>query len=328
MTQDRASRRETNLLILIAVALIACSGEPRAREPALRSTSEISPASPLPPSRYPSPSRLVAIGDVHGDLDSFLRALRLAGAIDAVNHWSGGALWIVQVGDLLDRGDEEDEVLALVSRLEREAQAAGGRFIAIHGNHELMNAQGDFRYVTPDGFDDFASYARQAPPPLQRAEIPSRMLGRAVAFAPGGPVARQLAARNTVVVVGDTVFVHGGLDPALLERGIDAINREVRGFLLGEAPLPPALLGENSPVWHRDFALSGDEETCATLDAALSRAGARRMVIGHTVQRDGIESGCGGHVWRIDVGLARHYGGPIQVLEIAGDRIEVLAAER
>jgi hypothetical protein len=191
-----------------------------------------------------------------------------------------------------------------------------------------MNAQGDFRYVMPDGFDDFASYARQAPPELRRARIPAHMLGRAVAFAPGGPIARELAARNTVVVVGDTVFVHGGLDPSQLGRGIDVINREVRAFLLGEGPLPSALTGENSPVWHRAFALSDDAQTCTTLADALSRVGARRMVVGHTVQRDGIESACNGRVWRIDVGLSRHYGGPIEVLEISGDRVEVLEGAR
>jgi hypothetical protein len=316
------------LLLVAAFALIACAEEPRVHETAPRASSEVAVVPPLPPSRYPAPPRLIAIGDVHGDLDSFRSALRVAGAIDAADHWSGGALWIVQVGDLLDRGEQEDEVLALVSRLEREALAAGGRFIALCGNHELMNVQGDFRYVTPDGFDDFASYAQEAPPALRRAEIPARMLGRAAAFAPGGPIARELAARNTIVVVGDTVFVHGGLDPSLLARGIDAINRGMRAFLLGEAPLPSALAGENSPVWHRDFALSDDAETCATLADALSRVGASRMVIGHTVQRDGIGSACDGRVWRVDVGLARHYGGPIEVLEIEGERVDVLTTAR
>jgi hypothetical protein len=32
-------------------------------------------------------------------------------------------------------------------------------------------------------------------------------------------------------------------------------------------------------------------------------------------------------VWRIDVGLSRAYGGPIQVLEIRGDAVSVLAAD-
>jgi hypothetical protein len=40
------------------------------------------------------------------------------------------------------------------------------------------------------------------------------------------------------------------------------------------------------------------------------------MVVGHTVQPHGITSACDGTLWRIDVGLATYYGGPIQVLEL------------
>jgi hypothetical protein len=43
------------------------------------------------------------------------------------------------------------------------------------------------------------------------------------------------------------------------------------------------------------------------------------MVVGHTVQNQGITSACDGALWRIDVGLARLYGGPIEVLELAPD---------
>ncbi|AKF03682.1 metallophosphoesterase [Sandaracinus amylolyticus] len=322
------------LLLVVALVLVGCGetsapAPSRSRAPSKRAVEAPRvEVPPLPPSTYPAPPRLVAIGDVHGDVDALRSALRAAGAIDDADRWSGGALWIVQVGDLLDRGDTEDEVLALVSRLEREADAAGGRFVALHGNHELMNVQGDFRYVTPDGLDDFARYASEAPPGAARSRIPARMLGRAVAFAPGGPIARALAARNTIAIVGDTVFVHGGLAPSQLERGVDAINRDVRAFLLGEAPLPRALAGEESPVWHRAFALGDDAETCATLARTLEGLGVARMVIGHTVQDEGIGSACEGRVWRIDVGLSRHYGGPIEVLEIEGDTIEVLRGTR
>jgi len=41
------------------------------------------------------------------------------------------------------------------------------------------------------------------------------------------------------------------------------------------------------------------------------------MIIGHTVQNGGITSACDGALWRIDVGLARRYGGPIEALELA-----------
>ena len=50
------------------------------------------------------------------------------------------------------------------------------------------------------------------------------------------------------------------------------------------------------------------------------------MVMGHTVQRDGITSACEGLAWRIDVGMATYYGGPVEVLEIVGDSVRVLRA--
>ena len=60
------------------------------------------------------------------------------------------------------------------------------------------------------------------------------------------------------------------------------------------------------------------------LDEALMIIGVKRMIVGHTVHTEGITSACDGKVWRIDVGLAAHYGGPMQVLEIRGDQVTVV----
>jgi hypothetical protein len=48
------------------------------------------------------------------------------------------------------------------------------------------------------------------------------------------------------------------------------------------------------------------------------------MVVGHTVQRTGITSFCGGRVWCIDVGIAAYYGGRPEVLEIRGGVVKGL----
>ena len=74
-----------------------------------------------------APRRIVALGDLHGDLDAARAALRLAGAIDGTDRWVGGDLVVVQTGDQLDRGDQEQAVLELLERLQDEALAAGGR---------------------------------------------------------------------------------------------------------------------------------------------------------------------------------------------------------
>lgn len=299
-----------------------------ASESAARHTPEAPVhVAPLPPSRYPQPERLVAIGDVHGDLDALLAILRAAGAVDEAGHWSGGALFVVQTGDLLDRGDQEEAILETVDRLSAEASEAGGHFLALNGNHEIMNAQGDFRYVTPGGMADFAQYADEAPRSLAR-QVPAEARGRVGAFHPGGPMALRLATHLTIVVVGDTLLVHGGATREAIEVGLDRINEGARAFLLGQAPLPPVLDGPTGPIWYRGFAESDDAATCTALAQALEAAQVRRMVVGHTVQHEGVTRGCDERVFRIDVGLGRRYMGPIEALEITAEGTRVIHGAR
>lgn len=288
------------------------------------------PLAPSLPTRFPAPERLMAIGDVHGDLAATRRALRLAGAIDDQDRWVGGSLVLVQTGDQLDRGDDEQAILDLFERLRIEAQAAGGAFHALLGNHELMNAAGDLRYVTPGGYADFEDVEGLALDAPALARLPPAARARAAAFSPGGPYARMLAQRNTVVVVGPSVFVHGGVLPKHVTRGVDdlaSLNADVRAWLVGgddHGTLERAVMADDGVVWTRTYA-QDDAETCALLGDALGRLQVERMVVGHTVQKSGITSGCDDRVWRIDVGLAAYYGGSTQVLSIEGDRVEALS---
>ncbi|KAH9539153.1 hypothetical protein CY35_15G043600 [Sphagnum magellanicum] len=100
----------------------------------------------------PAPERLIAIGDIHGDLSKARAALRVAQVLDANDHWIGGKTVVVQVGDLLDRGGEELKVIYLLEKLKLEAQSAGGDVHVLNGNHEIMNMEGDFREL-PRGFE-------------------------------------------------------------------------------------------------------------------------------------------------------------------------------
>jgi hypothetical protein len=268
--------------------------------------------------RWPAQPRVIAFGDVHGDREAMLKALRLAGVIDAQATWSGGKTWVVQTGDLLDRGDDEQQILDDLERLEREAEAAGGRLVWLNGNHELMNTAGDLRYVTPGGFRDFEDVAGLDRSAFARA--PEAARARLAAFAPGGPYARVLAGQNLVAVVGDTAFVHGGIVPGKA-AGLDDANHAARCWLDGQGPMPAVLEDDAGPLWDRSQAL--DPVDCAAVDRALAELGVARIVVGHTVQEHGITPACDGKVWRIDVGLAAYYGGPSEVLELttAGPKI-------
>ena len=48
---------------------------------------------------------------------------------------------------------------------------------------------------------------------------------------------------------------------------------------------------------------------CAELDVVLRAVGARRMVVGHTVQAKGMRTRCGGRLHLIDVGVSEKYVG-------------------
>ncbi|MEO6599023.1 MAG: metallophosphoesterase [Polyangiaceae bacterium] len=279
--------------------------------------------------RFPAAERIVAIGDIHGDLRAARDALRLGGAIDAAGKWIGNALVVVQTGDQVDRGDDEPQILDLFERLRAEAKTAGGALYALNGNHEIINAQGDFRYVTADGFHDFSDRhpdARLAP---LLGQLPEESRGRAVAFLPGGDIAKRLSQQPVVIQVGDNVFVHGGVLEAHLRYGLGRINREAREWLTGPptAPAPHILVDPEAPIWARDYSDgTPGPEKCAELERVLTALSAKRLVVGHTVQKQGINSACTNRVWRIDVGLSRFYGAKPSVLEIRGDQVHVLTA--
>lgn len=262
-----------------------------------------------------------AIGDLHGDWNKTVAALQLVGALQTNStgrnsglEWAGGDRIVVQVGDVLDRGNSELGISNLLGCLDAQARASGGRLIRIIGNHELMNAMGQFGYATRRGTQQYGGAA-----------------ARKQTFAPGGPEARRLAELNVVQMVGDTLFVHGGLLPEHASHAaIEAINAGAKAWLRGGAaarrPIK-ALTSSSGPLWTREYWSlpklydSGQEIACKQLEVALQRAGATRMVVGHTIMPDGeIGSACQGQLWGVDVGMSAGMRGaaPAALLVDAG----------
>lgn len=309
-------------LLTLAAAALGCS------EPAPVPTPDTKPrpaakVREVPGLTFDAPKRLVAFGDVHGDLDATKRALKLGGAIDDAGAWIGGDLFVVQTGDQLDRGDDDRAILDLFAKLAAEAKEKGGTVLALNGNHELMNAQLDFRYVTEGSNPPFAEFVSSAPPGVPA--VPDGQKGRAAAFFPGGVYAKKLAERPIVAIVGDSVFVHGGVLPKHVDYGLEKLDAETRAWLRGESNKPPALVvAEDGVVWARYYSQAPGREECALLADALAKLGKKRMVMGHTPQKPDISSACSETAWRIDTGMSRHYGGRVEVLQIVGDAVTIL----
>ena len=276
----------------------------------------------LPPTAavavLPQPGRLVAVGDIHGDSTAFRSVLSLAGLFDETSGWIGGDTVLVQIGDVLDRGDDEYDCIQLLRRLKREARMAGGAVVTMLGNHEVLNAAGVTAYASPLSAERWNARATS---------------DRATAFLAGGELAADLATWPVACVVGDTAFCHAGLTLAQASRGLEAGNREAAAWLLGRSGsslLPPQTLwpqtpgAPKSPLWMRDLSSPPMTEpsaaACKETSQALALLGAKRLVVGHTVQPGGINYACDASIYRIDVGLSSAMGGGVpQALEIGRD---------
>jgi hypothetical protein len=47
--------------------------------------------------------KIIAVGDIHGDIGNAERILQMAGVVDENNDWSGKVDVFVQTGDIIDR---------------------------------------------------------------------------------------------------------------------------------------------------------------------------------------------------------------------------------
>jgi len=265
--------------------------------------------------------RVVAIGDIHADLGALRTALRTAGAINARDEWVGGALTVVQLGDLIGRSDEEKQVLDFVFDLQRRARQAGGMVHALIGNHEVFGGRLDNQAVGPNPFPAWETVPGLRLDDPRLRHLPPYARARGAALMPGGPYARQIAELPVVLKLGQTVFVHGGVVPRWARYGIDRINREVRDWLMGLTAEPDSAQGVDDGdrvMWTRQFSANVTSADCALLEQSLKLLGARRMIVAHTVHAE-ITARCDGRVWAVDVGMSRAYGGHVEVLEIVND---------
>ncbi len=63
---------------------------------------------------------------------------------------------MVQVGDLLDRGEDSKEIVSWVQELEEQARRAGGKVSSVMGNHEDMWMMGMIKYASDQEINSFA----------------------------------------------------------------------------------------------------------------------------------------------------------------------------
>lgn len=233
--------------------------------------------------------RVVAVGDVHGDLGQFVTILRAAGVIDKNEDWIAGKTHLVQTGDVLDRGPDSRKAMDLLMKLETQAARAGGAVHALIGNHEAMVLAGAYDYVHPGEPESFggADAFRKA-------------------MSTDGKYGQWIRGHDAVIQINDVLFVHGGLQAAYADKSLAQINQAVRKELgrYVDGGITDDMAG---PLWSRIYVLE-DASKLTGLVTVLAARRARAMVIGHTVSSRGVVARAGGRVVQIDVGMTAYYG--------------------
>ena len=213
------------------------------------------------PCEWSGVEKIVAIGDLHGAYVYFVEILKGTKLVDDNLSWIGGKTHLVQIGDVMDRGNRPKDIFDLAMKLEKEAEAAGGKVHMLIGNHEEMNlANTAFDregYVTPQQYVQFipenyrlklekrfekrsrskaadsnGNYLEEWKGIIEKLMGESRAAGRMNYFKNLNALYGDwIIGNNVIIKINDIVFVHGGISENFSKWPLKEINDTYRAEL-------------------------------------------------------------------------------------------------
>lgn len=239
--------------------------------------------------------KIICIGDLHSDINLLLTCLQLSKIIDSNYKWIAGNTYVVQLGDQIDglritsnnKEDKHNEnhgeikILLYLSFLDIEARKYNGRVISLLGNHELMNVEGIFNYVSNDGFTEFYNFFKDKYPGNKK-EL------REYLFKPGNLISNFLGCTRYVLIkINNILFVHGGILKEIADKyNISDINKIMMLYLFDKLSETEYNMYNdiydmvNSPLFTRKYF---KEDYCSILiNNVFKKYNAKLIVVGHT----------------------------------------------
>jgi hypothetical protein len=249
--------------------------------------------------RQEKPEKTLVVSDLHGRLDAFVALLKGNGVINDKLNWTYGKNQLVILGDVLDRGRDDNGIAWLLYKLEQEAENAGGRLDFLLGNHEDMVLRDDIRY-TNEAHLIFSA----------KAGIPYSAL-----YGVNTELGRWLRDSYLILTVGDNLFVHAGLSLKLTQKSykIGEIN-ELGWRYVGYSPKArnemnsrnEFLYGSDGSLWYRGLVVDSKSHPAIPsedLNEVLDYYDTKRIIVGHS-EVDDIDWRYDGRVVAVNV---RHY---------------------
>jgi len=279
------------------------------------------------PTIIDSASRIIVIGDVHGDIRRLLDCLYSSNVLSRDLKWIAEPqdTVVVQMGDQVDslnRNNANDweemidiEVLLLMEKLDRIAKLSGGRVLSMIGNHEMMNVLGDYTYVSKNSLDILP------------------MESRKYQFAPGNRLSNILSNRNVILKIGKFLFCHGGILPHHLyicDKNIHKINELARKYLRNEDMtneeqnnLYALTVNEDSILWTRSYVALDETVLLYLVNDVLDITNCEFIFTGHNTVNN-ITTKLNNKIIFTDAALSRAYNlNKIEYIDILNDNISI-----
>ncbi|MDR2814038.1 MAG: Ig-like domain-containing protein [Prevotellaceae bacterium] len=291
------------------------------------------------PHKVGAAKKVFVISDLHGTLKPYIDALKQGGVINDSYEWTYGANQMVVIGDHFDRGNDVPALFWLTYKLQTEARAAGGDVFFTLGNHEAMamvgtNSSSDYVYAKYNNlakslFGSSTSASQTCP----------KLHGK------GTEIGRWIGVCNTVQVVGDNLYVHGGFGEEFYKRNytLPFVNETILATLYSSSARSAdshaewlygsstSAAGGCGPLWYRGMgggtATGAPLLTQATVENMLKRYDVKRFIVGHCI-RTNIERAFDNKVIRVNV---NNYENPTtgrttssRAIVIEGNKVTVL----
>jgi len=269
--------------------------------------------------------KIVAIGDIHGDLTSLLVILFGAQLINNDLEWVGENTFLVFTGDLLDdyrspaeidfmnqHPADEITIISFLSDLNRQALRTNGRVLLCLGNHELINIiENRFVYISDHTKEYFTKY----------------LSSREEQFRPNSVLRQKLSClfEPFILVNNKFFFCHAGVTPKFIEdinihyqkgtmENLIDFSREIKNIILFGCDATNEWIMEHiirnheaAFFWNRYYRELN--RGCSIFDAASKLLGLPDLILikGHDTQDNIIIESCNKKIYIIDTTISRSF---------------------
>ena len=228
---------------------------------------------------FEQPEKIFALSDIECKFSNYESILKAGAVIDENYNWIYGRGHLVVNGDLFDRGLDLMAVLWLTYKLDFESSLVGGKVHVLLGNHEEMVLRGDVRYVEKR----YLEFCNEIG--IQYQDL----------FGAETEIGKWLRTKNTIVKIGNNLFVHGGIGMEFIEREItipqaNNLIRENLGKSRSELEeTAEFLFRSNGPLWYRGMVLTSPERNPLSVEETseiLDYFKVSRAIVGHCIVPD------------------------------------------